>query len=238
MNRYAEYKGVQLTELNLSSLTAHLKRAISVMETKLGYSLNTTPNVVVAGTSKHGCDCATTAAELNPAPAISGSLRTAPFDKRLRHQRLDPFSTIHAVYIGKRTEDTGEIVILTKLSNWQPMIQANGFGNYIEGCESNPCAVLCGNTCNNCVVLLVDANWLTLDNLPDSLVYMLFDFMDWMDEGGYANSGITSESVDGHSVSYGEWNKRGYTPYDDAANQAILAQYVGAFGNPTRQYIH
>lgn len=240
LNKYAEYKGIELTEENTPTLTAYLKRAISVLETKIGCSLTNPVEAALIGVSKHGCDCSMTAPdELDPVPTPVGTYRVAPFDKRLQFQRLDPFTTLNALYIGKRTENTGEIIILKKLVNYQPSIRSNGIGNYVKGCSKNPCAITCGNTCGDCVSLVVDADWMSLDNLPDELLYMIFDFMDWMAEGGFSNGGITSESVDGHSVSYGEWNKvRGYTPYDDPNNQAILANYIGAYGNTSRQYIH
>lgn len=239
LTKYAEYKGIQLTDVNRPTLEAFLKRAISVLETKLGYSLSEGSNEEVIGVSKHGCDCnMKDTTDLDEAPEPVGAYRTAPFDKRLPFQRVDAFTTVNAVYVGKRTESTSELVILKQITNFQPSFRSNGIGNYIRGCSKNPCAITCGNTCGDCVVLIVDANWMTLDNLPEELLYMIFDFMDWMEQGGYSNGGISSESVDGHSVSYGEWNKRGLTPYDDASNQVILSNYIGAFGNTSRQYIH
>ena len=243
LTRYAEYKGIELTDTNRPVLESYLNRAISVLETKLGYPLRSEQIVPLdlRGVSKHGCNCGTSDTgedDLDPWPEIQGDIRAAKFDKRLPYQALDAFSTIYAVYIAKRTESRGGFIALKKLTNFQPVIRSTGFGNYIRGCQKDPCALTCGNTCGDCVSLLVDGVWMTVDNLPEELIYMIFDFSDWMEQGGYSNGGIASESVDGHSVSYGEWNKRGLTPFDDDANQAILANYIGAFGNTARHYIH
>ena len=244
IQRYAEYKGLEFTEETIATYTPLLQRAISLMETKLGFPLDPEkrPTIDIAGVSKHGCDCRMEnidSESLDPAPEITGSLTMAPFDKRMQNQRVNPFASIYNVYVAKRVEGTGEVVVLQEATNYQPIIRSNGFGNYIKGCQNNHCAVVCGDTCKDCVSLLIDGDWLSLDNLPDELIFMLFDVMDWLEDGGFTNTGVTSESVDGHSVSYGDWAKvHGYTPYDDPSNALILARYLGAFGDISRQYIH
>ena len=61
LTRYAEYKGIELTDTNRPVLESYLNRAISVLETKLGYPLRSEQIVPLdlRGVSKHGCNCGT-----------------------------------------------------------------------------------------------------------------------------------------------------------------------------------
>ncbi len=243
IEKYQEYTGKTLTEPEVASFTAWAKRGVSILESKLGWSLNEPRQIDVLGKSKSGCICQKIdLSKLDPAPTPVGEYRLYQADAIQPFVATDPFKTIDAVYACKvmpgGNDFTPQVVILKELENWAPKFASEKYGKFIQNCpDYGLCGQSCEPDCSACISFLVDASWMYFEDLPTELMYLLFDYMDWMHDGGYATAAIASESVDGHSITY-VGAQRGKTPFDDDINIKVIAKYAGPYGNVIRQMIH
>lgn len=242
---YTESYGGTIIQGQETIFKAYFSRAISAIQNKLGWSLSGGPTIQVLGVNPGGCDCGDMRTEsLDPAPAQKGQYRIFNLNAKAPNALVDPFTKVHHVYICK-TEPEGrfissannEVVILAAISNFTPRYFLGEYGKYIQSCpEMGGCANVCASEsgCSNCTSLLVDADWVTFPNIPQDFLFLLCDYVDWLRDGGTLNAGISSESVDGHSVSYG--NKTiFFTPFDTPDALAVISDFAGPFGKPKRQ---
>lgn len=218
-------------------------RAIIEIENKLGWSFSGASNINVLGCSPSGCDCDIDASKLDPAPEKRGEYRAFNFDDKQPYVWTDPFKKVNAVYLCRMEPEgrniktkAGDVVILKQITNFSPRYFSADFGKYIKACqEMTMCQQFCEQSCTNCSALLVDAEWMTGENLPSELGYLICDYMDWMAEGGPASRALRSESVDGHSVSYADWEDS--EPLTNPSDANILLQYTGPYGMVSRKNI-
>lgn len=242
LDRYTEYTGKTLSPEQRQVYTAYVLRAVRMMENKLGWPLDGGSDVAdVLGVAPNGCDCRKLPTELNEAPKKTGIYRLFPVDSRKPNLMADPFKSVNAVYLCRidmdspSTDRKSPVVILKKMTDITPVIRST-WGKYIKACSQlSVCQRACHADCTNCATLLVDADWITIDDLPPELFFLLFDYIDWMVEGGPTTRSVRSESVDGHSVSYGSWITT--APYYHAADATILRTYAGPYGSIDRKFI-
>lgn len=240
---YQASTGKTIPEHLLPIYKAWAQRAVFELENKLGWSLSGVSNVNVLGCSPNGCNCDIDASTLTEAPEQRGTYRFYSFENKQPYVMTDPFTKIHAVYLcrvepegPKIKSETGDVVILGNIKDFAPRYIDPKFGKFIKSChEMTVCQQFCNNDCLNCTALLIDGDWATIDNLPDELVYLLCDYIDWMATGGPQNRGLRRESVDGHAVGYGDW--RLIEPYYNPANAAIIQLYAGPYGMVDRKNI-
>ena len=244
IEKYILLTGKKITEAQKPQYEAWALRAIRELEVKLGWPIEGRSNVTVKGCTKGSCDCDIDESQLEEAPEKVGEYRFFNFNSKTPFVQTDPFKKVHAVYLcrvepeGRNIHSKeGEVIILTKVTDFAPKYFNGQFGKYIKACEKMTiCQEVCNSNCTNCSAVLVDADWLTFDDLPDELLYLLFDYMDWMANGGVSSRGIRSESVDGHSVSYGsDWQL--FEPYTNPTDAAIILAYSGPFGMVDRKLI-
>lgn len=240
---YQTLTGKTIPESQQPQYIAWGRRAIRELENKLGWSFDDLSSVNILGKTQGGCNCDVDVSKLADAPEVKGSCRFFNFDSRQPYVHIDPFMKVHAVYLCRvepegrniATND-GDVVILTKIEKFSPRYFNNTFGKHIKACEEMTiCQQMCNEDCTNCSALLVDADWLSADNIPDELGYLLCDYIDWMEGGGAANRNLKSESVDGHSVGYGDWQNS--EPYINPSDAAIIGVYVGPYGMVDRKLI-
>lgn len=241
---YTEKTGKIIPESQKAQYEAWGRRAIAMLESKLGWPLAGGGNTEVIGVSKHGCSCEKVdykPEDLEPAPEAIGDLRILPMNKELMNLPIDPFKSVYRVYLARSIRSTEpsskqKSVILKEVTKFEPKFHGM-FGRFLEGCQKvSPCSETCNNDCKNCVSILVDANWVTINDLPDDIIYILCDYIDWVAEGGLSSRNIQSEEVDGHKVSYGD-AANNISPFETAENLAIILDYAGPFGRISRKYI-
>lgn len=240
---YQNLTGKKIPTTQLPQYQAWALRAVKELENKLGWSLDPAVSVNIIGSTKNGCECDIDVSQLAKAPEVKGSCRFFSFSTKQPFVHTDPFTKIHAVYLCKVepeglkiTTNDNDVVVLTKIVKFAPKYFNAQFGKYIQSCaEMTICQEVCNADCTNCSALLVDADWLTIDNLPDELAYLICDYIDWMSNGGPANRGLRSESVDGHSVSYRDWKET--VPYLNPSDSAIILLYAGPYGMVDRKLI-
>lgn len=240
---YQELTGKTIPEKQQPQYLAWGRRAIRELENKLGWSFDEPTPVEILGTTKGGCECDIDVSKLGEAPEIKGSCRFFNFDSRQPYVHTDPFTKVHAVYLcrvepeGKNiTSEDGDVVVLMKIEKFSPRYFNNTFGKHIKACkEMTICQQACNADCTNCAALLVDADWISADNIPDELGYLLCDYIDWMEGDGLVNRGLKSESVDGHSVSYRDAKEA--EPYLTPSDMATISLYAGPYGMVDRKLI-
>lgn len=241
---YQEYTGVTVPRNLIPQYRAWGRRAIRALESKLGWQFESTVNINVAGVNPGGCNCDTNRNNLLPAPSQRGTYRVFNFSDKQPFVFVDPFTKIHAVYIcriepeGRFVQsDDNDVVILQQVDKFAPKYFNGTFGKYIESCEEiNSCSASCERGCTECTAILVDADWISNENAPDEVVYMICDYIDWMANGGVASRNVESETVDGHSVKYGG-DSLASEPYQNPSDLAIIQQYVGPYGMANRKLI-
>lgn len=240
---YQELTGKQISEQLIPTYTAWGRRAIIELENKLGWSLSGVSNVTVLGVNPGGCTCDIDATKLTDAPEARGVYRFYSYSDKQPYVMTDPFTKVNAVYLcrvepegPKITSSTGETVILSEIDSFTPRYSNPNYGKYIKACEEmSICQSTCNSDCINCTSILVDGDWISVDNLPTELTYLLCDYIDWMATGGPQNRGLRRESVDGHAVGYGDWQTT--EPYYNPVNVAIIQAYAGPYGAIDRKNI-
>ena len=242
---YTELTGKQIPENLVPQYSAWARRAVAELESLLGWSLSGESHVNVIGTSKQECSCFDSS-DLGDAPQKIGTYRIFNFDDRSPLVATDPFKKINAVYFcrvlpehtlaSESDADLINTVILKEISKFAPRFTNAKFGKFIEACnEMTVCQATCKRACTNCSALLIDANWLTFDDIKDMIGLLLCDYIDWMAADGPTTRGLQSESVDGHSVGYRDF---GFVlPYQNPSNAAIIQTLVGPYGISNRKYI-
>ena len=236
--KYQEMTGKVIPPLQQPMYKAWARRALAGLETKLGWSLAPTHEVVVAGVAKDGCACTGSTTDLDPSPEAVGSYAFFPFNTKQPFVMTNPFIKVHNVYVARVAKDqTSDVIILKGVNPYSPRYLNDTFGKYLEACQPMTiCQEACEKGCTKCAVILVDADWMNIDDLPDELWYLLFDYINWLSAGGIENRGLKSEAVDGHSVSYAtEWQVT--DPYAHPANADIIALYMGPYGGVSKKLI-
>lgn len=241
---YQDLTGRIIPENLVPQYTAWGRRAIRELENKLGWQFTRAAFINVLGCSASGCNCDVPKENLRPAPVQRGQYRVFNYDSKQPFVFVDPFTKIHNVYICRVepegrfiTSENNDVVILKKIEKYAPRYFSNDFGKYIQACnEMTVCQEACDSGCTKCSAILVDGDWLDANSIPDELGFLICDYMDWMANGGIQNRGIQSESVDGHSVSYGR-NLKEAEPYGNSTALTIIQQYAGPYGMANRKLI-
>lgn len=237
---YQTFTGKTVTDAMRPQYEAWAARALAELESRLGWSLSGTSNVNVLGINPKGCDCDVEPSELIDAPVQVGSYRFFSFDSKQPNVFTDPFKKVHAVYIcrivadkipysSESDADNVNVMILKEVKDYSPRYLNAKFGKYVKACqEMTLCQAFCEKGCSECTAILIDADWITFDDIKDQIGVLLCDYIDWLANDGPATRALQSESVDGHSVSY-----RGYQyilPYQNPADAAVIQMFAGPYG--------
>lgn len=242
---YQNLTGKVIPETQVEQYKLLGKRAIRALENKLGWQFDRPDYINVLGVSNKGCNCEIDFDDLSEAPEKVGQYREFSFSNKDSYIWVDPFKKINAVYLCRVNPEgiyehttMQDVVILGKINHYSATYFTGDFGKYVQSCkEMGACQDLCGNSCKKCTRLLIDAEWVTSADLPDDLLYLICDYIDWLANGGISGRGVKKETVDGHSVEYsneGAWIE----PYNNPVNKAIIDMYTGPFGMVNRQFIY
>lgn len=219
---YQELTGKVIPERQVAFYKAMIKRVQTKLETFLGFTL--TPKVLYKelGKSQVECVCPDVPKSLLDPDEPKGIIKIFPYNQKDKYLHVDPFKDVYAVKLVK-VLDNRDFVTYKTFESYTEQYMTQGIGKYIEKCET----CFCNCDCKDCVQLAVDADWLALPDLPDDLLYLWCDMMDY-----YADptKDIKSESVDGHSWSKGDMTAPEAT--DEA--KLLLARYAGPYGSITK----
>lgn len=221
---FQELTGIELTEDQLPLFERSLSRALQTLSEELGWDFtyledeseyDYSTGYEELGKTVNECACPKQIKNMDsflPADEVQGEVRLFPFDKEASYILIDPCYSVYTLkLVVPLVGDESKYVTVKQLENIMPNILPNKRGeykdfiHYVERCDSWP-KYVCGCDCINCVMLAVDAKW--VKNVPKQLFDILTRLILYYMKNPYSITEdsrlIKSESVDGHSVSYGD----------------------------------
>lgn len=235
LEKYTELTGNTISPSEEAKVKATIRRTKAMLETMLGFSLKPKNLYTEKGKVQYEgylpIDDLTT---ILPPDEEEGVYKLFTYNEKDRFFHVDPFLNVYKVKLVVPQHD-GEFITVTDLDNVVPQYGRDGIGKYIERhwewftwawywtwrvrYTTNTSAGL---------QLAVEADW--IDCLPDDLMYLWADMVEY-----YAfsdtNHNIRSESVDGHSWSFGTGDN---SPEQKPENRLLLTRYAGPYGSVTR----
>lgn len=218
IKKYTQLTGKTVSEAEKPAFNAMIRRTRAMLETLLGFTLNPENLYRELGKSRRDCACPNVdTSTLLPADEAEGVYKLFPYNSLDRYFHVDPFKEVYKVKL-VYVEGNGEFVTIKEFKNAKPQYGRDGIGNYIEKCLE----CVCDCSCDDCVQLAVDADW--LDCLPDDLMYLWADMIDYQLD---CTKDLKSQSVEGHS-----WAKADTrSPEELPHNVLLLKRYAGPYGS-------
>lgn len=240
LSKYQELTGITVPPSQTAKVTAQISRTQSMLETLLGFTLSPTKQNLYNELGKTQTDgsCPTVAAidpTLKPADPVIGSYRLFPYNKDDVFLHVDPFTKINKVkLVYVRTGDTPNGVTIREFnvedSTGSNIVTVNygrgDWAKYLRQTWLNEC--IC--SCDECVLLAVDAEWLweaedvDHQDIPEDLLYVWTDMITY-----YSNpkKGVKSESITSHSYTLSD----SVAPELEPINVSVLKKYAGPYGS-------
>lgn len=221
---FQEMTGINLSESQLSDYERAYNRAVKFLSEELGWDFSYLVDeqtydyetgYIELGKTLSECTCPKQIKNMDsllPPDVVQGEVRIFPFSKDDSFILIDPCYAIYTLkLVVPLTGDEMKYVTVKELENIMPNILPNRRGeykdiiHYVERCDSWPKRI-CGCDCINCVMLAVDGKW--CKDIPKQLFDILTQLILYFMKNPFSISEdsrlIKSESVDGHSVSYGD----------------------------------
>lgn len=254
---YELLTGFELTEEQTARYIVANDRAQRELESILGWNFNYSPTYDELARANTECLCpdilsvqaylnGTNVEGLLPPTAAVGQYKLFRWDSADVNHMIDPALTIHGLGLARIVSGDEEGFVTVK--TFQPAeysvrpnnslrVQRTSLINWIELCATYP---NCGcRSCDGCMMLVVDADWLR--RVPDDLNYFVADLITLFMRNQpslepISEYEIKSESVDGHSVSYGERRTLASQIAELIKNnQDLLQQYIGPYSRLARR---
>lgn len=240
--KFQELTGTTVAEGDAAKYKAVIRRTNGLLETALGYSLAPSKNLDNQELGKVQFDGISPfyPVQLNtllPADEQDGSYRLFPYNENDPYIKTDPFSNVYHVKLVQAQNDD-EFVTFTDLNDFTSK-KVRKFGKYIEkqvgwfgwGWYGS---LLQNLGSHNGLLVAVDADWLTCNNMPTDLQYLWADMVTYYSSDDISVTGnLKSESVNGHSWSYsnaGGGKGVDLSPEQSLAGLKTIAQYAGPNG--------
>lgn len=235
LNKYKSLTGNEVAPAQEAKFNASIRRTKAKLEAMLGFSLKPKNLYTELGKVRFEgyLPMLNNLETLLDPDEEQGTFKLFPYNETDRYFHVDPFTNVYSVKLVMPIND-GEFVTITDLDNVVAKYGRDGIAKYIErhyewftwewyrswlySYASNGDAGL---------MLAVEADW--LDCYPDDLMYLWADMVDYRVN---PNSGIASESVDGHSWS--RTKEAQVAPEHNVGSKQLLTRYAGPFGSVTR----
>lgn len=228
IEKYTALTGIEVAEDEQAAITANIRRTKSKLEALLGYSLSKKTDNQYEELGKTTADCGIISPEdidedsLAPKDDVIGSYRLFHYNPADKYFVVDPFTKVHAVklvFVRMGDEPNG----ITHKTFGDSRVRVDRTGNvskYIQRVHDCLCTCRC---VNECVQIAVDADWLNEDCLPDELLYIWADMVEF-----YANpeADIKSETLGTHR--YEKFDRK--APQDESVAASIIQKYAGPNG--------
>lgn len=235
LSKYQELTGIAVASSDSGRITAQIARVQSMLETLLGFTLD--PDSVATnlynelGKTQSECSCPNVVTEtLDDPDAVEGAYRMFKYNNLDRYFHVDPFSTLYKVKLvyvrpgDSSTNPQGVTIKTFTADEIRVDMGRDAWAKYIEHCQH--CLCIC--TCEDCVQLAVDADWLWPDatTIPNDLLYVWADMVDY-----YADpkKDIKSESITTHSYTKANTTAPELEPH----NLSVIKKYAGPHGSAT-----
>lgn len=233
LETYQELTGNTVDSDDVAKVTAQIRRTRITLESMLGYSLVKKKaglnQYEEKGKAKGDCiftgypyDINTS--DLDPADTVSGSYRLFPYNSSDEYFKVDPFTTLYKVklvFVQGGGDEKNGITHKTFSSDRIRVHSQNGVTKYIERCKECLCTCVCKN---QCVQLAVDADWLNEECIPEELLMVWADMIEY-----YADEkkDIKSETLATHSYTKNTQAK----PEELPESIKIIQKYAGPSGS-------
>lgn len=237
LETYQEFTGLTVEDEDKAKVTAQIRRTRIALESMLGYSLQKKKaglnQYSEKGKAKVECDLrgiiwggeSLASLDLDPADEVQGSYRLYPYNSSDIYLKTDPFTKLYKVklvFVSSGDEPNG-ITHRTFGAHQLNVQKKNGIAKYIERC--NECVCQC--RCDDCMQLAVEADWLNEECLPDELLQVWADMVEYYSD---EDRGLVSESLGTHSYKFESPD----APESLDQNIAIIKRYAGPNGSMTR----
>lgn len=237
LDTYQELTGTTVEAEDQASVNAQIRRTRIALETMLGYSLKKKEAGVnqyeEKGKTKSDCTFRGLLSdidnlELDPPDDVQGSYRIFPYNKSDKYFKVDPFTRLYKVkLVFLRDGDDPNGITHKTFDSGQIRIEKEGrISRYIERCHE--CWCTC--ECDSCVQLAVEADWLNEECLPEDLLYVWADMVEYYCD---PNRGVISETLGTHSYKLAE----SAAPETMDENIAIIKKYAGPNGSVHRTIV-
>lgn len=223
LSDYESITGINVHSASETFVTAQIVRTQRILESLLGYSLDTpdTNQYVEIGKTATTCPCPEINMDtLEDPDDVEYAYRLYTYNRKDKYFMIDPATEIHAVKLVKdgltlRTLEADDYRAHSKF----------GFIKYLEECDSC-CWCACDYDCY-CTQLAVDADWLWPDDLPNDLLQVWAEMTTWYSD---KKNDIKSETLGTHSYTRSE-NIRAEL---EDHNMTIINKYAGGNGTANR----
>lgn len=225
---YEQLTGKTIPDNQIAYTTAQIKRVQTKLENLLGYTL--APENLYTEKGKTQADCSIDTKDVGALEApdpVKGIYKVFPCNWKDTYLLTDPFFHVYQAKLVK-VIDNYQFITYETFDNVNQNMERGGIGLSIERCATCGCQI----SCNGCLQLAVDADWVDFSDegrsVPNDLLYLLCDMIDYYTD---ASRNIQSESVTGHS-----WSKsnRYIPPEEEEDAKILLRRYAGPYGQIKR----
>lgn len=232
---FQELTGIELSEDDVLAYEIAQDRAFRMLENELGWSFDYSGEYEEIGKVKSICSCPKFLKQINeedmiPADDVEGEIKLFPYDKKMSSLPIDPANAIYKVkLVVPMNGDELKFITVKDLDNVmpRPLSRTQDIIKYIERCDTWP--YQCGCDCPNCTLLAVDADWIS--KVPKDMHDIISELILYFMRHPYSlntTATIKSESVDGHSVTYGK-EESIENIIDSPAYKRMLEKYMGVY---------
>lgn len=234
--KYEELTGTTVADSQKARVNASIRRANVLLESALGFSLSPNKNIDKEELGKVQFQGAYpyypwSQQQLLPADEQEADYRLFYYNPLDPYIKTDPARNIYHVKLVQAQNDD-QFVTIMDLNDFTSKTSGK-FGKYIQKSASwfnwnwyNWLTNQIGN--GNALMVAVDADWMTCNNMPDDLAFIWADMVSYYSSEDISVTGnLKSESVNGHSYSY----EKAVAPEEVVATQKILRAYAGPNGS-------
>lgn len=241
-----QLSGVTVPSERQSVMTAQLRRTQTLLETFLGFTLDsdrtnsnlyTELGILPTANNLFNWTCEmfdwwsyldTPSETLDPADAVVTAYRLYRYNDKDKFFHVDPFTTLNKV---KLIRD-GVTVRVFQPAEYRIRRGRDGWSKYIEDCRMWKGVCVCGRSC---LQLAVDAEWLwqNQDDIPVDLQFIQAEMATYY---GDPTRLLKSEHIGDYSYTKLDdtANRTTLIPQDMPENAATIIRYAGPYGSMVR----
>lgn len=235
LDKYKSLTGNDVAPEQEAKFNASIRRTRAKLEAMLGFSLR--PKNLYTEKGKVQFEgylpMLNNLEALLPPDEEQGVYKLFPYYEADRYFHVDPFTNVYNVKLVMPIND-GEFITVTDLDNVVAKYGRDGIAKYIERHYEwftwqwyQTWRYRYTSASEAGLMIAVEADWINC--YPDDLMYL---WTDMVDHQVNPNSGLASESVDGHSWS--RTKEEQIAPEQKSGSQTLLARYAGPFGSVAR----
>lgn len=233
ISKYEELRGIIVEDSDKPLITAQIRRTKTILESMLGYSLDKKKAGInqYEEKGKVTTDCIFNGPvifweiddlHLSAPDEVEGSYRIFPYNQNDQYFAVDPYTTLYKVKLVfiKAGEEPNGVTHKTFKDSKIGVYRSGSIAKYIERYRDWCCTC----SCDISAQLAVDADWLNEECLPDSLLYIWSDMVEYYSD---EKRNVKSETLSTHSYTKETVPK----PEELPESIKIITKYAGPHGS-------